>query len=433
MNLLVSRTAALSGSVTPPSSKSQNIRGLFFALLAKGQSQLYNVLESDDMKDAVRVCQSLGATIQLQQNEIIIDSPGLPLTRIAENIFSGNSGITTRFSLPILGFKENNQQEIYFDCGEQMRARPISTLAQALQNLGMNIRYLEKQGSCPLAVSGQLRGGKTSVNGLSSQYLSALLISLPCAQENSEITVEDLHERPYVEMTLSWLKEQKIRFSHQIIGNQDIFDISGGQIYRPFQKNLTGDFSSASYLLAAGVLLGTPITLLGLDMNDPQGDKKLVEILQKMGADILIDSDKIIVHATKKLTGIRIDANDIPDLLPTLAVIATQASGKTEILNVPQARIKETDRIHSMAQGLQKLGAKVEEHPDGLTIYQSQLQANTVKGFGDHRTVMALSIAGLLAEGITCIDDAQAIDKTFPDFVAMMKKLGGNMELRNVK
>lgn len=431
MNLVVRRTNQLSGLATPPSSKSQNIRALFFALLAKGPSQLHNVLESDDMKDALRVCQSLGANIERNQNSINLNSPGLPLPTVAEKIYTGNSGITTRFALPVLGLRKHHPQPVYFDCGEQMRARPISTLVQALQSLGMNIRYLDKPGSCPLAVTGSLQGGKTHVDGLSSQYLSALLISLPCAEKDSEITVNNLHERPYVEMTLSWLKEQGIEFQHQILGSNDIFHIKGGQSFHCFQKTLSGDFSSASYLLAAGALLGTPITLLGLDMNDPQGDKILIDILQKMGADIQIKADKIMIHANKKLTGLRIDANAIPDLLPTLAVIATQASGKTDIINVPQARIKETDRIHSMAQGLQRLGAKVQEHSDGLTVYPSSLRANSVSGFGDHRTVMAMALAGLLAEGTTRIDDAQAIEKTFPDFVAIMKKLGANMELES--
>ncbi|MBS0349580.1 MAG: 3-phosphoshikimate 1-carboxyvinyltransferase [Proteobacteria bacterium] len=415
----------------PPSSKSQNIRALFFALLAGGQSTLHNILVSEDMIDAVRVCRSLGAEINQQANKLTIKSSGLPLPKIAHAIFSGNSGITTRFALPLLGYRDQVNKPVVFDCGEQMRARPIQTLVAALTNLGMSIEYIEKHGSFPLKVTGRLRGGRTEVGGLSSQYLSALLIAAPCAESDSEIIVKNLHERPYMEMTLNWLKQQNIQYRHEQSGDHDLFIINGQQHYQPFEKSITGDFSSASYLIAAGALLGGTVELQGLDMRDPQGDKRLVEILQQMGADIRIEPSKLIIAGGKPLRGITIDANDIPDLLPTLAVIGTQAEGHTAILNVAQARIKETDRIHSITQGLSRMGAKVQEHADGLTVYPCRLKGNSIQGYGDHRTVMAMSLAGLLAQGTTQIDDADAIEKTFPSFVKIMQSLGANMELQS--
>jgi 3-phosphoshikimate 1-carboxyvinyltransferase len=423
MDLIVHKTDLLSGAATPPSSKSQNIRGLIFALMAAGKSTLINVLDSDDMSDAMRVCQDLGARLTRQGMEIIVESSGLPLAVNTPAIYSGNSGITTRFALPLLGYRQN-PTPIVFDCGEQMRARPIRTLVDALRNLGLTIDYQSQPGACPLVVSGHLLGGRTEVEGLSSQYLSALLMALPCAERDSEVSVRDLHERPYMEMTLKWLQEQKIQYDHRISANSDIFSIPGRQRYQPFRKILTGDFSSASALIVAGVLLGDTVELHGLDMHDPQGDKRLITILQEMGADIVVESSRLVIHGGKKLTGIRIDANDIPDLLPVLAVIGTQAVGKTAIVNVKQARIKETDRIHSLTQGLTRLGATIEEYPDGMTIHQSTLTGNRVSGFGDHRTVMALSVAGLIAEGTTLIDDAEAIDKTFPTFIETMQALG---------
>lgn len=428
MHLVTQQTLQLSGAVTPPSSKSQNIRALLFALLAKGTSHLENVLDSTDTRDAIQVCQTLGAVIVQREKTLQLTSAGLPLISTSAEINTGNSGITTRFSLPLLGYRLNCLTPVIFDCGEQMRARPISPLVDPLRNLGMNIKYLGKPDSFPLEISGALRGGKTSVNGY-SQYLTALLMALPCAPENSEITAVDVQERPYVEMTLNWLLEQNIKFNHHISGKSDVFQITGGQTYRPFHKAITGDFSSASYLIAAGVLLGKTVELSGLDMNDPQGDKRLVEILRTMGADIEYVESKLIIKGGKKLHGICIDANDIPDLLPTLAVVGCQASGKTALINVKQARTKETDRIHSMTEGLKALGAYVEEHSDGMVIYQSALTGNKVKGYGDHRTVMALALAGLLAEGTTTIDDAEAIGKTFPNYVELMQELGAKMEI----
>lgn len=428
MNLIVQKTPALSGIANIPSSKSQNIRGLFFALLAKGQSVLHNVLDSEDTRDAIGVCQALGAEIRRAGADLIIDSPGLPLPTVAETIYSGNSGITTHFALPLLGYRWNVDTPITFHCGEQMQARPIKKLTTALTNLGLTIHSLTGTETCPLQVSGHLQGGKTSVDGLSSQYLSALLIALPCAPQDSQITVEDLHERVYAEMTLNWLQEQKINFRHEHSEKKDIVYIQGGQRYQAFQKTLTGDFSSASYLLAAAALSQGVVELHGLDMQDPQGDKCLVAILQEMGADILVEPARIIIRGGRPLQGIRIDVNNIPDLLPTLAVLGACARGKTTLFNIKHVRIKETDRIHSMSQGLTRMGARVEEQGGELSIYQSALIGARVRGFADHRTVMALTVAGLQATGTTIIDDAEAISKTFPSFVAIMQSLGAKIE-----
>lgn len=429
MYLQVQKTRLLSGQVIPPSSKSQSIRGMILALIAHGESTLMNPLDSDDMQHAMNVCKQLGATITVHKDKLVIKSTGLPIQTEAQKIYTGNSGITTRFIMPLLGLRQNSEQPIILDCGDQMRARPIHSLVNALRDLGLNIQYLDKQGALPVSISGQLKGGTTQVEGITSQYLSALLLSLPWAPLDSEITVKNLHERPYVEMTLNWLKEQNIHYTHTCMEDKDVYQIPGNQRYNSFYKVIAGDFSSASYLIAAAVLTEGSVQLTGLNMQDPQGDKRLVYILQEMGANIEITLQGLTIHGGADLKGIKIDANDIPDLLPTLAVIGTYAKGKTEMINVRQARIKETDRIHSMTEGLTRLGAKVEEYDDGLTVYQSKLQGAHVKGYDDHRTVMALALAGMLAEGSTWIDDSHAIHKTFPTFVNIMQSLGANMKV----
>ncbi len=282
-------------------------------------------------------------------------------------------------------------------------------------------------------------GGDVSVNGLTSQYLSALLFALPFAKHDSSIVVENLHERPYMEMTLKWLDFCGLRYQHTYTPakdekfSRDIFTIPSGQIIQNFAVDIPSDFSSASTLIAAGVLLPGKIELYGLDFEDSQGDKRLVDILKEMGADIIIHGKRLSISGGKKLNGIKINANDIPDLLPVLSVIGTQAQGKTEIINVAQARIKETDRIHSMMEGLKKMNAKIIEHDDGLTIEESQLSGAHVKGYDDHRTVMAYTLAGMLAQGVTSITDNEAINKTYPDFISHMKLLGANLEVRYEK
>ncbi len=438
MQLIVQQTVKLRGCVTVPSSKSQSIRAILLASFCCGTSTIENVLDSDDTQDAIRVCQLLGATIDKQGDKLTITSRGLPLQPVADAIFTGNSGITTRFVMPFLGLRQNDQQAMTLDCDEQMRARPIRPLVEALRELGLTCHYLQQEGTCPVAVSGFLKGGKAEVGGITSQYLSALLLALPCALQDSEITVMDLHERPYIEMTLNWLREQGIHYHQQTTPastqkkptvSRDVFHIPGGQRYHAFHKMIGGDFSSASYLIAAAALIPGEVILEGLNMQDPQGDKRLVPILQEMGADIRVEPTQLIIRGGKPLRGVRIDGNEIPDLLPTLAVIGSQAQGKTEIYHCAQARIKETDRIHSMTQGLTRMGIRVEELADGMVVHAGRLQAAKVQGFGDHRTVMALALAGMLASGETHIDDALAMTKTFPDFVTVMQSLGAKMEL----
>lgn len=429
MNLVVDETSTFLGQATLPGSKSQTIRGLFLALLSKGESTLSNSLDASDTQDAISVCRHMDANITTLNNEVVVKSAGLPIKTDTLSLYSGNSGITTRFILPILGLRENYHQPITLDCGEQMRARPIHSLVSALRNLGLEITYLEKEGTLPVTIAGKLIGGKTDVSGITSQYLSALLIALPCALKDSELTVHDLHERPYVEMTLHWLSQQNIAYQHEKIGSVDTYHIKGNQQYKNFHTNISADFSSASYLIAAASLIKGRVILKGLNMQDPQGDKRIVSILQQMGADIVVEPNQLIIQGGRVLQGMKIDANDIPDLLPTLAVIGSAAVGKTEIFNVAQARIKETDRIHSMTEGLRRLGAEVEESKDSITVYQSQLRGAEVKGYDDHRTVMALSIAGMLAEGTTHIEGSEAINKTFPTFIQMMQSLGARMNV----
>ncbi|MCE3239107.1 MAG: 3-phosphoshikimate 1-carboxyvinyltransferase [Gammaproteobacteria bacterium] len=432
MNLIVKKTLAVHGQITPPPSKSQSVRAIFLATLCQGESVLENILLSQDTQDAINTCKHLGANISGSDNALIIRSEGLPLQIVNTEIYSGNSGITTQFVMPLLGLRKNAARPIILNCGDQMRARPIKSLIDALKTLGLGITYLRKSDELPVSISGELRGGEASIDGITSQYLSALLLALPCAKEESEIKVKNLHERPYVEMTLNWLKDQNIQFSHASQGNIDTYKIKGKQQYKKIHSTISGDFTSASYLIAASVLIPGKVIVEGLAMSDPQGDKRLVTLLQEMGADIIVESKRLIIRGGKKLSGIKIDANDIPDLLPTLAVIGVYASGKTEIRNVEQARIKETDRIHSMADGLRRMGAKIDEHQDGLTVYQSLLLGCSVKGCNDHRTVMALSIAGMIAEGITIIEDGEAIKKTFPGFIKIMQSLGAKLEVENV-
>lgn len=444
MKLTVHPAKELKGEASPPGSKSHTVRALFIATLARGTSHLHNVLDAEDGRAAMEVCQGLGAKIESKTNragglDVTVTGEGTPLNTLTTGLFSANSGITTTIAVPIIGLRKT-PIPLTLSSGEQMQKRPLRSIIQAVTALGMNIEDFNKNDSCPLGLSGSLEGGHVRVDGGNSQYLSALLLSLPCAPKDSEVKVENLQERPYVEMTLQWLNEEKIRYTHSKEGSAETFKIFGNQKYEPFTKTIPGDFSSASYLIVAAVLLPGRVTLHGLSMDDPQGDKGIIPILQKMGADIKVEKAAtgghiLTVTGGKPLTGIIIDCGDIPDLLPSLAVIGTQAKGKTTLSNAAGARIKETDRIKSMAAELAKMGAAVEETDSSLTIHQSKLHHAAVRGHSDHRTIMALAIAGSLAapdasgKTETTIDTAEGINKTFPNFADVMVSLGASIEL----
>jgi 3-phosphoshikimate 1-carboxyvinyltransferase len=301
----------------------------------------------------------------------------------------------------------------------------MQPLLDALNNLGAHTFSTRKNGCLPVVIGGRIKGGFTQVEGITSQYLTSLLIATPLSENDTAISVQNHHEKPYVEMTMSWLDKQGILYRHKGL---DYFEIMGDQSYKPFKERISGDFSSATFFLCAGAIADADITLVGLDMNDSQGDKKVVHMLETMGADIEVREKEIIVRRSE-LVGQELDLNDTPDALPALAVVGCCAQGKTVLKNVPQARIKETDRIAVMRQELSKMGARIEELPDGLIIHQSKLKGTEIHGHGDHRVVMGMAIAGLVAEGVTRISTAETIQVTFPNFVELMEQCGAKVVL----
>jgi 3-phosphoshikimate 1-carboxyvinyltransferase len=304
---------------------------------------------------------------------------------------------------------------------EQIRRRPAGPLAQALNDLGARVVSLPGNGCPPLTVSGRLRGGHTRIEAVTSQYLSSLLLASPLAPALTRIDVPLLNERPNVQMTLDWLDAQGIRIEHD---DMRVFRLTGGRSYHAFHRRIPADFSSATFFLGAGALAGNEVTCLGLDLADSQADKAVVRYLRDMGAHITEAPGRLTVQA-RGLTGTEIDMNETPDALPVMAVIGCFARGTTVLRNVAHARIKETDRITVMRQELAKMGARIEERPDGLVIHESALRGAPVDGHADHRVVMALALAGMSCPGHTTIATAEAAGVTFPAFADLMRSLGG--------
>jgi 3-phosphoshikimate 1-carboxyvinyltransferase len=422
---LVVRKSRLKGEVEVPASKSHTIRAVTIASLATGQSLIRRPLDSGDTQSAVACYRALGAKIDTSDSKRwkvtgtggVIKAPG-------EAIDVGNSGTTLRIAMGSVALAPAGQSTTLTG-DEQIQSRPIGPLLDALNNLGANCNSLRNNGRPPVQVVGQLAGGKTSIAATTSQYLSSLLLCTPLGADDTEIDVTVLNEPGYVQMTLDWLDKQGIKYEKEDLGK---FRIKGNQEYKGFEGTIPADFSSATFFLCAAALAGDEVTLLGLDFSDSQPDKAVVDYLKAMGTDINIEKDSITIRAAP-LKGAEIDINKTPDALPAMAVTAAFAEGETRLVNVPQARSKETDRIRCMAEELKKMAVDVEELADGLIIHQSKLKAAQLNGRSDHRIVMALSLAGLAIEGECTIDTAEAINVTFPDYVELMRGIGGRMDL----
>ena len=423
---LIVRKSRLKGKVTIPASKSHTIRAVAIASLASGQSIIRNPLVSSDTQAAVDCYRALGARIDTSDSKLwkVVGTSG-EIKTPEEIIDVGNSGTTLRIAMGSAALAQAGQTTTLTG-DKQIQSRPAGPLMDALSNLGAKCTSLKNNGKAPVEVTGKLKGGKTTIAASTSQYLSSLLLCTPLAAGDSEIEVTLLNEPGYVQMTLDWLDKQGIEYKHE---NMRLFKIKGNQSYKAFDITIPADFSSATFFLCASCLVADEVTLLGLDFSDSQPDKAVVDYLKAMGADICIEGLAVTIKATL-LKGVELDMNKTPDALPAMAVTAAFAEGETRLVNVPQARAKETDRISALTCELKKMAIDVEELPDGLIIHHSKPIPAELHGWNDHRIVMALSLAGLSLGGQCTIDTAEAMSVTFPNYAELMRSIGANIEVK---
>ncbi len=311
-----------------------------------------------------------------------------------------------------------------FTGDDQLKKRPVGPLAEALVTLGVQISYQGEEGYPPFTVQGPMKGGDVTMHCHTSQYLSGILLASVMSTSPVHIDVPLLNEIPYVFMTIAWLEkqDQKLKYAADLSS----IDVAGEGSYRPVNESIAGDFSSASFFFCAAAVSHSSLTIEGLDRNDPQGDKEVLSILENMGCTVSWDHDAVTVSLgkDKTMTGGTFDLNAIPDALPVLAVTAAFAQGTTVLGNVPQARIKETDRIETMRANLSTLGIDVEETEDSLIIHGcGQVKGGVVEGYDDHRIIMAMAIASLGAESAVTIRGTDAVSVTFPDFFPLLESI----------
>lgn len=412
----------VTGTVKTPPSKSYTHRAILGACFA-GETTVSNPLISADTNATVDAARLFGADVTVEEGTIRVAAPD-EWPRVPEDVLDcANSGTTTRLTTGVAALVDGTT---VLTGDESLRSRPQGPLLDAIEELGGRAWSTRENGRAPVVVSGPIDGGTASIPGdVTSQFVSALLLAGAATEDGITVEPESaIKGAPYVDVTIDFLDEFGVDARKSEIG----FEVDGDQQFSPQDGTYTvpGDFSSASYPLAAGAVAGGEVVVTGVRPS-AQGDRAIVDVLREMGAEVAWDrvAGRISVSGTS-LSGIDVDVGDVPDLLPTIAALGAVADGTTTITNCEHVRHKETDRVTAMAEELTAMGAVVEETRDSLTIRgsESELDGATVDGRADHRLVMAFAVAALAADGPTTIRGAEHVDVSFPRFFRVLEQLG---------
>ncbi|WP_115862929.1 3-phosphoshikimate 1-carboxyvinyltransferase [Halorussus litoreus] len=425
--------STLSGVARAPSSKSYTHR----AILAAGYSGgalVYDPLVSADTKATMRAVEAFGGDVTRESDHLDVDGfdgrPEVP----GDVVRCANSGTTMRLVTATAALADGTT---VLTGDDSLRSRPHGPLLSAVADLGGRAESTRGNGQAPLVVEGPISGGTVSMPGdVSSQFVTALLMAGAVTEDGIEVELEtELKSAPYVDITLELLDEFGVEAGKRQADGRDSYCVEGSQFYEPEdgEYHVPGDFSSISYLLAAGAVAAEEDETVRVRGAYPsaQGDSKIVGVLGRMGADVDWNRDDgILTVERSSLSGVEVDVGDTPDLLPTIAALGAIADGETRIVNCEHVRYKETDRVTAMAEELGHLGAKTEESADTLTVVgeESDLSGGVVDGRGDHRIVMALSVAALACSGPTMISGSEHVDVSFPDFFDVLYDLGATVD-----
>lgn len=429
--LILAPITKVSGQINLPGSKSVSNRALLLASLSVGTTRITNLLDSDDVRYMLDALKLLGVNYQLSadKTDCLVTglggcfSPSLDKNGFSHaplSLFLGNAGTAMR---PLLAALAHSSGEFILTGEPRMYERPIAHLVEALQAMGAEIEYLAQVGFPPLRIKGKpLVGGRVEIDGsISSQFLTALLMSAPFATADVHVVIKgELVSKPYIDITLALMAQFGVSVEHN---NYQEFFITKGQTYQYNGDFLVeGDASSASYFLAAAAIKGGSVTVTGIGANSLQGDVHFAKVLEQMGAQIEWGDDHISCTAGR-LVGIEIDCNHIPDAAMTIATTALFAQGPTCIKNIYNWRVKETDRLFAMATELRKVGARVVEGKDFLSITPPKtIDYADIDTYNDHRMAMCFSLLALSEVGIG-INSPECINKTYPDYFKQFAKI----------
>ncbi|MEI6609259.1 MAG: 3-phosphoshikimate 1-carboxyvinyltransferase [Deltaproteobacteria bacterium] len=409
---------AVPTTLTVPGSKSLTQRALIAAALAEGNSFIHHALIAEDTLHLISGLQALGAGIESNDGGYLVRGTAGAVTNNVKEIFLGYNGTALRFLTAMVCLGRGK----YVLTGEKrLRERPVGALVEALQSMGVDISC---NNNCPPVeiMANGLSGGKITLRDIeSSQYVSALLLCAPYTAKGIDLTLQgDIVSAPYIDLTISVMKD----FGANISGTgENQYSVTTGNLYSGREYFVEGDASSASYFFLAAALLKKAIRVSGISRQSKQGDIRWLNILEELGCKVLAGENWVEVASTNLTEGnLTFDLNDMPDMVPTLAILAAFRKGQTAITNVAHLRIKESNRLAAMATELNRIGIEAAELPDGLMIRGGKPVAASIQTYNDHRIAMSFAIAGLVIPGIE-ISDRKCVDKSFPGFWKELKKV----------
>lgn len=405
-----------SGEVTLPPSKSDVHRAILCASLSRGKSVVSPVDLSQDISATIDCARSLGAEIEIKGNTAYIDGTNIFSNKSA-TLNCRESGSTLRFFVPVTAVGGVSAE---FIGKGRLPERPIGIYLDCLPKAGVECIT---EGGLPLKINGTLKGGDFSVPGnVSSQFITGLLLAFPFTNEDCRIILTSpLQSVGYINMTIRTMEKFGVKVDTTDYG----YFVKGGQSYKPCNYTCEGDWSQAGFFMSAGAL-GGDVTLKGLRTDSIQGDKACIDIFKQFGADITIKPNGDINVKSAQLKAISLDASQIPDLVPIIAVTSAFAEGTTEIYGAERLRIKECDRLNAISTCLNKIGAEVIEKSDGLVIKGiSKANGGSVEGYNDHRIVMSMAVAVEKCENPITITDRESINKSYPSFFEDYQKING--------
>ena len=401
------------GKITVPASKSDAQRAIIAASLAIGKSKISNCGTSDDVLHVIKACELLGAKVESIGSDSYIISGGKYVNVTELNV--GESGLAIRLLTPIVATKK---QKTLLNGKGSLLKRPLHFFDENLPK--MNVEVKSANGFLPIEVQGPIKGGTYTVDGSqSSQYISGLLMALPLVDDASDLSVEQLASKPYVQMTLNTLEKFGIEIEND---NFNRFLIAGKQQYLPCEYQVEGDWSAASYWLVAAAL-GAEITISGLSMASLQADKKVLDALILAGCNLQFSSEGISVKGNEK-KAFQFDATHCPDLFPALVSFAVFCPGISVISGVKRLKNKESDRGVALKTEFEKLGVQIDLIDDEMHIHgTTSIEGEMVNSHNDHRIAMCLAIVGLFSKNGVTIENAEAVAKSYPDFWKDLDKL----------
>lgn len=418
----------LSGIIMVPGSKSHTIRAIMIAAMADGKSVIENPLRSEDCKSAINVAKAFGAKCILNENEWIIEGVNGKLKLPDDVVDCGNSGTTTYIACSMAATIEGTT---IVTGDAQIRKRPIDTLLKSINATGATaFKTRPDVDAPPVVITGPMKAGIIKLEGKISPQVSGVLLSAPLLNGTTEIIVEHPLEIPYVNMTLDWMSNHGVKVEHS--DDYKRYVIKGPQKYSPVDSVIPSDWSGVAFPLIGAVMTNSQVTIDGVDFDDVQGDKGIVDVLISMGADITkdVENHKMTIRGGKPLQGVHVDCKNMPDTLPALTVIGAYASGQMKMTGLEVVRLKETDRVSVMQEELTKMGVDVEVCEDYIIIRGGKgFKGTEVESHDDHRIAMALMMAGLVAEGETKVNDIDCVNISFPNFVNAINTIGANIEV----